>query len=72
MKHGKGVMTYSPGNVYEGEWNKNVKSGHGTMVWESMGEKYTGEWKVRVMRLHPEPSHVKLCLTLGRLAEWLW
>ncbi|TPX64236.1 hypothetical protein SpCBS45565_g06058 [Spizellomyces sp. 'palustris'] len=45
MKHGRGLMRYASGNVYDGEWELNVKKGLGTMTWNDRGEEYTGEWQ---------------------------
>lgn len=43
-RHGKGVMTYRNGDVYEGEWVSNRRNGNGTMRYAS-GERYQGQWK---------------------------
>ena len=43
-RHGRGVMTYRNGDVYDGEWNANRRQGQGTMKYES-GEKYVGTWE---------------------------
>ncbi|KAI8894714.1 hypothetical protein BC833DRAFT_603866 [Globomyces pollinis-pini] len=44
MRHGKGKMIYSSGNIYEGEWNNNRKVGFGKMTWTTTNEEYEGEW----------------------------
>jgi hypothetical protein len=44
MKCGKGKMTYSSGNYYEGEWDKNKRNGMGTMHWLTSDERYEGNW----------------------------
>jgi len=41
--HGKGIYTYSNGNVYDGDWIDGRKSGQGSQTWEN-GDKYTGGW----------------------------
>ena len=49
FKHGLGKMTYASGNSYEGYWERDNKSGEGTMNWEgtveTAPEKYYGSWK---------------------------
>ncbi|TNJ41908.1 hypothetical protein KFZ70_02795 [Tamlana fucoidanivorans] len=44
QKHGQGKKTYADGDVYEGEWQENYKSGFGIYTWPD-GKVYTGEWK---------------------------
>ena len=39
-----GIMTYANGDVYEGEWNDDVKSGNGIMKYAN-GDVYEGEWE---------------------------
>ncbi len=34
-KHGLGTMAYVSGNVYEGGWKEDKKSGKGVMVWKT-------------------------------------
>ena len=43
LKNGQGTMTYSNGNIYEGEWIDDKKNGHGIMTY-SNGAVYEGEW----------------------------
>jgi hypothetical protein len=38
-------MTYSNGDSYEGQWEHDVKSGHGVMHWHSRNERYEGQWE---------------------------
>ena len=42
--HGKGIYTYTNGNVYEGCFNEGVKQGRGTFTW-SDGDVYDGEFE---------------------------
>jgi len=41
---GVGILTYSDGDKYEGEWKDGQKNGQGTYTW-SNGNKYVGEFK---------------------------
>lgn len=45
LRHGFGTMTYISGNVYEGEWVEDKKSGHGVMTWSDRQELYIGMWE---------------------------
>lgn len=40
---GRGIMKYSEGDVYEGEWNDDMMEGVGTMVYAD-GDKFTGSF----------------------------
>lgn len=42
-RKGLGVMKYSNGQIYSGEWKNNKKSGHGSLTWPS-GHVYEGEF----------------------------
>ncbi|MDE6060644.1 MAG: hypothetical protein K2G31_04165, partial [Clostridia bacterium] len=42
--HGHGVMTFSDGSKYDGEWRDALMHGHGAMTWRD-GTKYNGEWR---------------------------
>ena len=43
--HGKGVITYSNGEKWQGDWKEGEPfNGLGTLIWPS-GEKYSGEYK---------------------------
>ena len=44
QRHGKGTLTWSNGDRYEGEWKNGKENGQGTMT-RSTGNKYEGEWK---------------------------
>ncbi len=39
-----GTMNYTNGDVYEGEWKSNCKSGKGEMIYDN-GDIYEGEWE---------------------------
>ena len=41
---GRGRAIWQNGNVYEGEYRRNQRSGVGTF-WYSDGSEYVGEWK---------------------------
>ena len=43
-KHGQGKMTWTNGDVYEGEWKDDEEHGKGKYTWTS-GKVYEGEWK---------------------------
>ena len=42
--HGKGVMKYSNGNIYEGEWQQGQRHGQGKMTYCD-GSTYSGNWR---------------------------
>ena len=42
--HGKGVMIWSDGRVYEGDFQDDKRHGHGVYTWKD-GRKYVGGWK---------------------------
>ena len=44
IREGVGILTYSDGDKYEGEWKDGQKNGQGTYTW-SNGNKYVGEFK---------------------------
>ena len=44
MMQGQGVLSYTDGRKYEGEFYCNHRSGQGTMDWPD-GKKYIGTWK---------------------------
>jgi hypothetical protein len=44
MMHGKGVLFFTDGSRYEGEWTENRLSGQGSLIfWD--GKIHKGEWK---------------------------
>lgn len=43
-RHGRGVMKYDNGAVYDGEWQHDMADGTGTYRWPD-GDIYSGEWK---------------------------
>ena len=43
IREGVGILTYSDGDKYVGEWKDGQKNGQGTMTWK--GLKYVGEYK---------------------------
>ena len=47
LKVGKGVMRYSFGAMYDGDWENDVRQGYGTVYWEPGTEflKFEGEFK---------------------------
>ena len=44
IREGVGILTYSDGDKYVGEWKDGQKNGQGTYTW-SNGNKYVGEYK---------------------------
>lgn len=43
-KHGKGELVFANGDVYTGDFRKDMRAGFGLMVFAS-GKRYSGEWK---------------------------
>eukprot|EP00092_Neocalanus_flemingeri_P049962 GFUD01057600.1.p2 GENE.GFUD01057600.1~~GFUD01057600.1.p2 ORF type:complete len:143 (+),score=36.79 GFUD01057600.1:24-431(+) len=41
VRHGRGVNTFSNGDVYTGEWDNDERHGHGELTWIS-GRSYAG------------------------------
>ena len=41
---GEGKMWYANGNVYEGQWSRDERSGTGTMHYHTTGCVYRGQW----------------------------
>lgn len=37
--------SYKSGNIYEGQWENNVRHGEGRMRWLTTNEEYTGQWE---------------------------
>jgi hypothetical protein len=44
LRHGKGRCFFSNGEVYEGDWKNDKRSGNGTLR-DQNGEIYNGEWQ---------------------------
>ena len=44
-KHGKGNVTFSNGNKYEGEFKHDTMNGFGTYTWIDEGISWTGQWR---------------------------
>uniref|UniRef100_K7G4W9 Radial spoke head 10 homolog B n=1 Tax=Pelodiscus sinensis TaxID=13735 RepID=K7G4W9_PELSI len=44
VKDGWGIRCYKSGNIYEGQWGKNVRHGEGRMRWLTTNQEYTGKW----------------------------
>ncbi|KAH0511842.1 Radial spoke head 10-like protein B [Microtus ochrogaster] len=39
------VESYKSGNIYEGQWENNMRHGEGRMRWLTTNEEYTGHWE---------------------------
>ncbi|KAM9556260.1 radial spoke head 10 homolog B isoform 2-T2 [Guaruba guarouba] len=44
VKEGWGMRRYKSGNIYEGQWEKNVRYGKGRMRWLTVNQEYMGQW----------------------------
>ncbi|XP_009809153.2 radial spoke head 10 homolog B [Gavia stellata] len=44
VKEGWGMRCYKSGNIYEGQWEKNVCHGKGRMRWLTANQEYMGQW----------------------------
>lgn len=44
LKHFKGVVTYSDGSVYRGQWKDGEKHGFGNYTYNS-GSRYVGDYR---------------------------
>ncbi|NXG34864.1 R10B2 protein, partial [Dromaius novaehollandiae] len=44
-KDGWGIRCYKSGNIYEGQWEKNVRHGKGRMRWLTANQEYIGQWE---------------------------
>ncbi|AGO84853.2 Morn repeat domain containing protein [Pandoravirus salinus] len=42
-KHGRGVMIYASGAIYEGAWRIGKRHGRGVMIYDD-GDRYEGDW----------------------------
>ena len=65
-REGQGIMKYSNGDVYSGEWVNDERSGKGTMIYQG-GEQFSGEWKDDKI---DERGSGKLTLADGRVHEY--
>ncbi|MBZ3888348.1 Radial spoke head 10-like protein B [Sciurus carolinensis] len=45
IKKGWGIRCYKSGNIYEGQWEDNMRHGEGKMRWLTTNEEYTGSWE---------------------------
>lgn len=45
QKEGFGKVVYSNGDVYAGNWRKNMRHGHGLYNYVNLGLKYDGDWE---------------------------
>ncbi|XP_015440645.1 radial spoke head 10 homolog B isoform X1 [Pteropus alecto] len=45
IKKGWGIRCYKSGNIYEGQWEDNMRHGEGRMRWLTTNEEYTGRWE---------------------------
>lgn len=42
--HGFGTLTYSTGDLYEGNYASNAREGYGIYVYKMSGDRYEGTW----------------------------
>lgn len=47
-RHGSGIMQYSNGDVFSGEWRNNLQHGPGTHVYKQAQRRFDGEWHAGV------------------------
>ncbi|XP_040607246.1 radial spoke head 10 homolog B isoform X3 [Mesocricetus auratus] len=45
IKKGWGIRCYKSGNIYEGQWENDMRHGEGRMRWLTTNEEYTGHWE---------------------------
>lgn len=45
QRHGQGILKFSSGNVYKGEFNNDKRHGYGEFFYQQTGEKYVGFWE---------------------------
>ncbi|KAK4083612.1 uncharacterized protein Triagg1_1274 [Trichoderma aggressivum f. europaeum] len=62
VPHGKGVMRYKDGTMYEGEWDNGIYSGHGKYTTKTA--EYAGMWSKGV-----KAGHGKLTTSDGRVYD---
>lgn len=56
MKHGFGTYTYANGDIYRGNWHKNLRHGVGTYFYKHVAATFKGTWKQGV-RVGPVEIH---------------
>ncbi|XP_069666253.1 radial spoke head 10 homolog B isoform X5 [Haliaeetus albicilla] len=56
VKEGWGMRCYKSGNIYEGQWEKNVRHGKGRMRWLTANQEYMGQWVYGIQ--HGYGTHV--------------
>ncbi|XP_067318431.1 radial spoke head 10 homolog B2 [Anolis sagrei] len=44
VKSGWGIRCYKSGNIYEGQWERDMRHGSGRMRWLTTNQEYTGKW----------------------------
>ncbi|KAM3826821.1 radial spoke head 10 homolog B [Vipera latastei] len=44
VKSGWGIRCYKSGNMYEGQWERDLRHGEGRMRWLTSNQEYTGSW----------------------------
>ncbi|XP_063171140.1 radial spoke head 10 homolog B2-like [Candoia aspera] len=44
IKSGWGIRCYKSGNIYEGQWERDLRHGEGRMRWLTSNQEYTGKW----------------------------
>ncbi|XP_070617320.1 radial spoke head 10 homolog B-like isoform X2 [Erythrolamprus reginae] len=44
IKSGWGIRRYKSGNIYEGQWERDLRHGEGRMRWLTSNQEYTGVW----------------------------
>jgi len=52
QRHGKGIMRYENGDVYEGDWKDGKMQGKGTMT-NKKGAEYSARWKDGIRKTTP-------------------
>jgi len=52
QRHGKGIMRYENGDVYEGDWKDGKMHGKGTMT-NKKGSEYSATWKDGIRKTTP-------------------
>jgi hypothetical protein len=65
-RHGRGVMKWTDGNMYEGEYRDGKRHGRGCMTWTD-GSWYAGEWRDGCQNGRGVALH-----TDGRVFDGVW